>query len=102
VTSYVDEEGPISMPELDAEKVSSLAEDVLSKFREEVGEDNVTEDMLEEQADKLAQLIANDYLELEITEDGEPVDFTEEALMDIVSTITDVTFQIAYDAAGNR
>jgi len=102
VSSYVEKEGPINMPELDTDKVSSLAENVLNDFRDEVGEDNVTEDMLEEQADKLAQLIANDYLELEITEGGEPVDLTEEELMDIVSTITDVTFQIFYDAEGNR
>merc|ERR1712151_231996 len=102
VSSYVEKEGPINMPELDTDKVSSLAENVLNDFRDEVGEDNVTEDMLEEQADKLAELIANDYLELEITEGGEPVDLTEEELMDIVSTITDVTFQIFYDAEGNR
>merc|ERR1712151_1289494 len=102
VSSYVEKEGPINMPELDTDKVSSLAENVLNDFRDEVGEENVTEDMLEEQADKLAQLIANDYLELEIAEGGEPVDLTEEELMDIVSTITDVTFQIFYDAEGNR
>merc|ERR1712151_704037 len=102
VSSYVEKEGPINMPELDTDKISSLAENVLNDFRDEVGEENVTEDMLEEQADKLAQLIANDYLELEIAEGGEPVDLTEEELMDIVSTITDVTFQIFYDAEGNR
>jgi len=95
IKEYVDE-GSIN---IDTDRISSIAEDVLSKFREEVGEDNVTEDMLEEQADKLAQLIANDFIELEVTEGGETIDMTGEGLMDIISTITDMTFSIVYEAA---
>ena len=45
---------------------------------------------------------SNGYLCLNITKGGEYFNLTEEALMDIFSNITDVTFKIAYDAVGNR
>merc|ERR1712151_1358611 len=92
VKEYVDE-GSIN---IDTDRISSVAEDVFSKFREEVGEDNLTEDMLEEQADKLAQLIANDFIELEVTEGGEPIDMTGEDLTDIISSIASMTFDMVY------
>merc|ERR1712151_1439061 len=58
--------------------------------------EKVKEDMLEEQADKLAQLIANDFIELEVTEGGEPIDMTGEDLMDIISSIASMTFDMVY------
>ena len=97
MTDYV-EENEISLPTLDTERISSIAEQVLTQLEEDAGDEVVTEEYLEANAEKIAQLIATDYLEIEITEGGEPLDLSEENLEELMTSITQITLKIAMEA----
>lgn len=95
------EENKVTLPTLDTSRISIIAEQVLSQMEKGAGDEVITEEYLVANADKIAQLIANDYLQVVLREKGEPVDLSQESLADITSTITDITISIALGAAGN-
>ena len=99
LSDYV-EENEISLPALDTEGISSIAEQVFSQIEMEAGE-AVTEEYLEANADKIAQMIATDYLEIEITEGGEFADLSEENLAELMSSITEITLKLALEDVEN-
>jgi len=100
LSDYV-EENEISLPTLDTERISSIAEQVFGQIEEEAGDEDITEEYLENNAEKIAQLIATDYLEIEITEGGEPLDLSQEDMADLMETVTEITIKLAIEAGEN-
>jgi len=99
-SNYI-EENQITLPQINTEQMASVAESVLSQIEEEAGDESVTEEYLETQKDRIAELIATDLLQFEITEGGEPVDLGDEKLTDIISTVTEMTITLAMGDGGN-
>jgi len=95
------EETEVTLPTIDTERISNIAEDVLAQIKEEAGEETVTEEYLEEQSDRIASMIATDLLEVEFTEGGQPIDVTGDDLPVLISTITDITISMALDLGDN-
>jgi len=91
------EENEVTTPELDAERISGIAEQVFAQIEAQAGGEEITEEYLESNKDKIAQLIANDFLELELTEDGEPLDLSDEDLTELVTEISTITLTLALE-----
>jgi len=94
---YNDGKSEITLPELDTERISAIAETVFSQIEQEAGDEEVTEAYLEENADRVAELINTAFLEFEITENGEPVNMSEEDLTKLMSSITSATIKLSYE-----
>merc|ERR1712194_974517 len=100
LSDYV-EENEITLPTLDTERISSIAEQVFGQIEEEAGDEDITEEYLENNAEKIAQLIATDFLEFEITEGGEPLDLSQEDMADLMESVTEITIKLAIEAGEN-
>jgi len=67
VAAYAEESGTMGSPEID---VAAVAESVTSELMEALGEDNMTKKEMQKQADKIAEIIASEYIDTEATEEG--------------------------------
>ena len=100
VDNYTDNT-EVTLPEVDAERISGIAETVFAQIQKDAEGEAITEEYLQSNKDKIAQLIAMDFLELELTEDGEPLDLSDENLTELISEISTITLSMALESEGN-
>jgi len=100
VDNYTDNT-EVTLPEVDAERISGIAETVFAQIQKDAEGEAITEEYLQSNKDKISQLIAMDFLELELTEDGEPLDLSDENLTELISEISTITLSMALESEGN-